>query len=82
MNTRIKVEENLLKYLEWYHDIDTENGYTISITSIREYLDTVLCTGWEDIEKFMAAMTECGIPYENQVEMIKTLAKSIELWKD
>ena len=82
MDTRIKVEQNLLKYLEWYHDIDTENGYTISITSIREYLDTVLCTGWGDIEKFMAAMTECGIPYENQVEMIKTLAKSIELWKD
>ena len=79
MNTRIKIEQNLLKYLEWYHDIDTKNGYTISITPIREYLDTVLCAGWEDIEKFMEAMIDCGIPYKNQVEMIKTLAKSIEL---
>ena len=79
MDTRIKVEQNLLKYLEWYHDIDTENGYTISITSIREYLDTVLCTGWEDIEKFMEEMTDCGMPYKNQVEMIVNLAKTIEL---
>lgn len=82
MNTRVEIEQNLLKYLEWYHDIDTENGYTISITPIREYLDTVLCTGWEDVEKFMEAMTDCGMPYENQVEMIKTLAKSIELLND
>ena len=79
MNTRIKIEQNLLKYLEWYHDIDTENGYTISITPIREYLDTVLCINWEDIEKFMAAMTDCGMPYKNQVEMIANLAKNIEL---
>ena len=78
MNTRIEIEQNLLKYLEWYHDIDTENGYIISITSIREYLDTVLCTGWEDIEKFMGAMTDCGMPYKNQVEMIVNLAKNIE----
>lgn len=80
MDERIKAEQNLLKYLEWYHDIDTENGYTISITPIREYLDKVLFTGWEEVEKFMAAMTDCNIPYENQVEMIKTLAKGIELW--
>ncbi len=80
MNTRIKVEENLLKYLEWYHDIDTENGYIISITPIREYLDKVLFTGWEEIEKFMEAMTDCNMPYENQIEMMKALAKGITLW--
>ena len=44
-----------------------------------EYLDTVLCTGWEDVEKFMEAMTDCGMPYKNQVEMIVNLAKTIEL---
>lgn len=80
MDERIKVEQNLLKYLEWYHDIDTENGYTISITPIREYLDKVLFSGWECVERFISAMTDCGMPYENQVEMIKILAKGIELW--
>lgn len=80
MNERIKIEECFLKYLEWYHDIDTENGYIISISPIRDYLDKVLFTGWEEIEKFMAAMTDCNMPYENQVEMMKALAKGITLW--
>ena len=80
MDERIKVEQHLLKYLEWYHDVDTENGYTISIEPIRKYLNQVIFTGWESVEKFIAAMTNCGMPYENQVETIKTLAKGIELW--
>lgn len=79
MDERIKVEQNLLKYLEWYHDIDTESGYTISITPIREYLDTVLHAGWESIERFIGEMVDCGIPYKNQVEIMIKFAETIQL---
>ena len=72
-----KIDVNQMSPLVWAYI-----GDSVYEQYIREYLDTVLCAGWEDIEKFMEAMTDCGMPYENQVEMIKTLAKSIELLND
>ena len=78
MEKRNELEKYLLAYLAWYNDIDD----SISLEPIREYFDNNVQNGYLCIERIFKSFYAADIPYDMQVELIKSLAKAIPLWNE
>lgn len=77
MEKRTEFEKYLLAYLKWFNDIDD----SISLEPIREYFDNNVQNGYLCIEHIFKAFYAADISYDMQVDLIKSLAKSIPLWE-
>ena len=77
MEKRNEFEKYLLAYLAWYNDIDN----SISLEPIREYFDNNVQDGYVCIECIFKAVYAADIPYDMQVDLVKSLAESIPIWE-
>ena len=77
MKKRNELEKYLLAYLAWYNDIDD----SISLEPIREYFDNTVQNGYLCIELILKAFYAADISYDMQVDLVKSLAKSIPIWE-